>query len=183
MKQTVIEIERRQLAKETRPFLYFWTSFMSNLKLLGTVQPFVARAISGFDAIPADRRTLLLETADFVRSRISLGKSNRLTFICTHNSRRSHFAQVWAKIAADYYGLNSVHTFSGGTEVTEINIRTVNALRRAGLSIVKSVDGDNPVYLIQYSDERPPISAFSKIYDRDGNPVEDFAAIPQRFAP
>ena len=150
---------------------------MSNLDLLGTLQPFVARAISGFDTISADRRVLLLETAEFIRSRISMGKSNLLTFICTHNSRRSHFAQVWAKIAADWYGLDSVQAFSGGTEVTEIDIRTVNALRRAGLSIVRSAEGDNPVYLIQYSDERAPLSAFSKIYDRDGNPVDDFAAM------
>lgn len=150
---------------------------MNDQILLGTLRPFVAHATSQFDSIPADRQSILMETADFIRRRIVSGKPNRLTFICTHNSRRSHLAQVWARIAADCYDLRTVETFSGGTEITEINIRTVNTLRRAGLSVVRSVDRENPLFLIQYSDDRPPIRAFSKIFNRDGNPAEDFAAI------
>ena len=150
---------------------------MNEQILLGTLRPFVAQAISGFDTISVERQSILLETADFIRRRTEIGESNLLTFICTHNSRRSHLAQVWAKVAAEVYKLPSVETFSGGTEITEINIRTVNAFRRAGLSVVRTNDEANPLFLIQYSDERPPIAAFSKIFNQDGNPDTDFAAM------
>ena len=31
----------------------------------------------------------------------------RVLFICTHNSRRSHNSQIWAQVAAYYYGFDS----------------------------------------------------------------------------
>ena len=50
-------------------------------------------------------------------------------------------------------------------------------MRRVGFSIVNTTEGDNPVYLIQYSDARPPVRAYSKLYNTDGNPKQDFIAL------
>src|SRR5690606_25102910 len=48
---------------------------------------------------------------------------------------------------------------------------------RAGLSVVATGRGDNPIYLIQFSEARDPIRAFSKVYTEHGNPMSDFAAL------
>ena len=43
--------------------------------------------------------------------------------------------------------------------------------------MVASTEGDNPVYLVQYSESRPPLRTYSKVYDGEGNPLSDFAAM------
>lgn len=86
-------------------------------------------------------------------------------------------SQVWSQVAAYYYGIDNVFAFSGGTEESACNIRTVLALRRAGFSVVAATEGQNPVYLIQFSDDRPPVKTFSKLYSHNENPQEEFIAL------
>lgn len=129
------------------------------------------------DAIPAERKRALTKLTLYVRSRRSAGQPARLTFICTHNSRRSHMAQLWARAAARRFGIDGVATFSGGTEVTAFNPRAVAALERAGLEIEKMTDGANPRYRVHLAPDAEPTIAYSKVYDAEGNPRSDFAAI------
>lgn len=85
--------------------------------------------------IPESRKKDLLTIAHYIHTtQKTQGKTN-LNFICTHNSRRSHFAQIWTAIAAYQAGLNTLHTFSGGTETTALHPNAVAALRRAGFRI------------------------------------------------
>ena len=133
--------------------------------------------VDEFDRIPDERKKVLRELADFVSEEIEKKRVARLVFICTHNSRRSHFGQVWAKTAAFYYGTGNVETYSGGTEATAFNPRAVNALKDAGFEIGISLAGDNPVYEISFSDSAPEILAWSKKYDSVDNPHQDFCSI------
>ena len=141
------------------------------------IRPYIAKITNEFNQIPTDRQKQLKKAAVFVRSKIQAGETAQLTFICTHNSRRSHLAQIWAQTAAAYYGVDGLKTFSGGTEATAMNIRTVDALRRAGFTLTDSTGGSNPVYLVKYSDTKPEIRAFSKIYNAEGNPKDNYAAL------
>jgi arsenate reductase (thioredoxin) len=145
--------------------------------LIDPLKSYVNAVAAEANFIPEDRKPLLNELAEFVAGKASADAPSRLTFICTHNSRRSHMSQLWSQVAAAYYGIPQVETFSGGTEATACNIRTVRALRRAGFSVVDSTGGGNPVYLVQYSEERPVVKAFSKVYGAEGNPNKDFAAV------
>ncbi|HUS35750.1 MAG TPA: protein-tyrosine-phosphatase [Verrucomicrobiae bacterium] len=137
----------------------------------------VARAISEFDQIDAERKAELKRGADFIREQLAKRNSAELIFICTHNSRRSHFSQVWAQTAALYYGGRNLLTFSGGTEATACNPRTVQALRRAGFSVVQSTEGENPVYLAQISETGKPLRLYSKVFGAKENPQKDFVAV------
>ncbi len=92
--------------------------------------------VKEFVAIPSDRKADLAKVADYVRKQLAKPEPARLTFICTHNSRRSHLSQIWAQVAAEYYGLDGVETYSGGTEATAFNPRAVAAMQRCGLKIV-----------------------------------------------
>jgi hypothetical protein len=146
------------------------------IAIIETLQPYVANVVESFDDIPEERRQLLDEMAGLIAERVQAGEAVPISFICTHNSRRSHLSQVWAQTAAHYYGLPGVTAYSGGTAATACNTRTVRVLRRAGFSVVRATDEENPHYLIQYSEELPPIDAFSKVYNEDGNPTEGYLA-------
>ena len=130
-----------------------------------------------FDQIQSDRKALLKELSGFIKEKIKANQKIELTFICTHNSRRSHIAQIWAQTAAHYYGIKNVDTFSGGTEATAFNPRAVLAMRQAGFDINKKQDGVNPVYEVRYAHDASPLTIFSKKYDDDFNPRKGFAAI------
>ncbi|HKX61459.1 MAG TPA: protein-tyrosine-phosphatase [Verrucomicrobiae bacterium] len=147
------------------------------LDLLETLRPSAHQAVAQFGQIDAERKTDLQQAAAFIRGRLRERKSTDVTFICTHNSRRSHLSQLWAQTAALYYGVSNVTTFSGGTEVSACNIRTVRVLRRAGFSIVQSSGGTNPVYLAQFSENRPAVKLYSKVFSTQENPQKEFAAL------
>ncbi|QDV54926.1 protein-tyrosine-phosphatase [Rosistilla oblonga] len=151
--------------------------FPANAQLIDPVRSFVGGVEESVTSLTDDRKQLLNGVVDYVLTRAKGGTHAKLVFICTHNSRRSHLAQIWCQTAAAHYSVPGVETYSGGTEATACNIRTVHALRRAGLSAVASSQGDNPTYLVQYSDLHPPIRAFSKIFSARCNPTSGFAAI------
>jgi protein-tyrosine-phosphatase len=149
----------------------------SESDLIEPLRMCVLRAVREADQIPPDRKRTLEQAAQFIRQHLDAGTPAQLTFVCTHNSRRSHLAQVWAQTAAAYYGVTNIQTASGGTEATACNIRTVKALRRAGFSVADSTGGKNPVYIAQISDAHPGIRLFSKVYDHPDNPQKDFAVL------
>ena len=74
-----------------------------------------------FEIIPPGRKQILKGISDFIDSH----KVANIIFICTHNSRRSHIAQVWAQTAASYFNISNVYAYSGGTEATAFNPRAV----------------------------------------------------------
>jgi methylaspartate ammonia-lyase len=76
--------------------------------------------------ISDQRRQKLEDIADYVRSK----DRAKLTFICTHNSRRSHFCQIWAATLSNYFDIAQVEAYSGGTEATAFNPRAVEAVKK-----------------------------------------------------
>lgn len=130
-----------------------------------------------FQYIPKDRRSLLKRITDFIAQQLSKGVPVNLVYICTHNSRRSHFGQVWAKVAGAYYSIPLVNTYSGGTEATTFNSHSISAMVRAGFKISPVNSEENRLYDVYYDGERPPIECFSKTFDDPKNPQTDFAAI------
>lgn len=129
-----------------------------------------------FGSISAERKEILSKITTYIRSKKEEGKPVNLVYICTHNSRRSHFGQVWAKAVADYYGIEQINTFSGGTETTAFNRHAIDALVRAGFEVKQMTDSENPVYHVFHNDKEPSI-CFSKVYDHAQNPDSEFAAI------
>jgi hypothetical protein len=138
---------------------------------------FIAGRLSELGEIDDPRRQKLGAIAGFVSSKVREGLPARLTFICTHNSRRSHMSQLWAQTAAHYFSVPGVESYSGGTEATAFNPRAVAALGRAGFLIDRVEDGDNPVYEVRFRPEMDPMRAFSKVYDQPPNPTQGFAAV------
>ena len=156
-------------------------SFTQKEKSPGKLYPGITSYLQSvekeFDKIPEERKTQLKKIALYLKTKLSSEKKASLVFICTHNSRRSHMAQLWAYAAAEYYGIKGVSNFSGGLEVTACNERTVKALTKAGFVITKKTDGTNPNYEVKYADGAPAVLAFSKKYMDTPNPTSNFAAV------
>ncbi len=101
-----------------------------------------------------------------------------VTFVCTHNSRRSQLAELWLRAACKYYDVENVQAFSGGTEATAFNERMVDAAVRFGFTILKEKSAQNPRYIARLSDSDPDEAImFSKKYDDPFNPEKDFIAV------
>ncbi len=131
---------------------------------------------SDFTSIGQERKAQLDEFAQIITERKSSGDSIKIVFICTHNSRRSHMSQLWAQTAAYYYRIRNVHCYSGGTESTAFNYRTVRAISKAGFEIEQTDTTSNPVYHVKFREDMEPIKAFSKKYSHHMNPNKGFIA-------
>ena len=147
-------------------------------RLYPDIESYVSKREQEFEQISDERKSELQQLAVYVAQRIAKGQDAKLTFVCTHNSRRSHLTQIWTQIAAAHYGVNHVQTFSGGTEVTACNPRTVAALKRCGLRFsTKEESSSNPHYAVAFSDMEPPLVCFSKVFNRAPNPSSNYCAV------
>jgi len=140
-------------------------------KLLNTIQSL------HWEEITTDRKKVLQPLMDFVQQKVTEGKEINLNFICTHNSRRSHLAQIWAQAAASYFTIPGVQCYSGGTETTALFPKIAETLAEQGFTVFSLSETNNPVYAVKYDDNSMPVIGFSKKYDSHFNPVSGFAAI------
>jgi arsenate reductase len=127
--------------------------------------------------VSPERQEILQPLIDFIQSKVSQGKTTRLNFICTHNSRRSHLSQIWAQTMAFHFGVKDVFCYSGGTEATAMFPKVAETLTNQGFAILKLSQESNPVYAVKYNENEPAIICFSKKFDDDFNPIREFAAI------
>lgn len=127
--------------------------------------------------ISPERKNILTPLVDFIQKKVDEKKEIRINFICTHNSRRSHLAQIWAQTAGAYYHIPGLACYSGGTEETALFPKVAETLIGQGFSITKISDSENPVYAIKYSENSHSVIGFSKKYDSSFNPVQEFAAV------
>ncbi len=113
-----------------------------------------------------DRKELLDQAAITLKEKLTHDPKPSLLFVCTHNSRRSHFARVWAEVVlyALTKGKAGVKMESAGTEATACNERTVASLERSGFVVMKGGQSTNPVYHARYSDDEavPAMKLWSK---------------------
>lgn len=133
-----------------------------------------------FVEIPQNRKDVLDKITTYIQQKLDAKQQVNLNFICTHNSRRSHLGQVWAAVAANYYQVPNIYTFSGGTVATAFNINAIKALKGAGFIINQATESSNPVYYV-YIDQDIYITCFSKKFDDASNPKSNFAAVMTCF--
>ena len=127
--------------------------------------------------VSQERQAILQSMVDYIQSKVSAGKSIRLNFICTHNSRRSHLSQIWAQTMASHFGIKNVFCYSGGTEATAMFPKVGETLGNQGFEIQKLSQESNPVYAVKFDENEPAVICFSKKFDDVFNPTSEFGAI------
>lgn len=140
------------------------------------IREFTQSLENDFSQIPTERKELLQKITGYIQERYNQNSPINLVYICTHNSRRSHFGQVAAALAANYYHVDNVSAFSGGTEATAFNPNAIQALKNIGFEISSDGKENNPTYQVSFG-KNLSTTCFSKIYDDEANPKADFAAI------
>ncbi len=145
------------------------------MKLLKPIQEYIKTLDTA--SLSEERKSILQSLIDYINLKVQDKQKIQLNFICTHNSRRSHLAQVWAQALAEYFNVPNIECFSGGTEATAVYPMVIETLENAGFEISKEGDSKNPLYSINYSLGAKSVIAFSKKYDDDFNPQSAFAAI------
>ncbi|MEO6684079.1 MAG: protein-tyrosine-phosphatase, partial [Ginsengibacter sp.] len=129
------------------------------------------------ESIPENRKILLAPLITYIQNKMSKKEPVQLNFICTHNSRRSHLAQVWAQTMASWYSLPNIYCFSAGTEETAMYPMVAETLRETGFNVQTNSQKQNPVYHIFFSENVGPVIAFSKKLDSEFNPKNTFSAV------
>jgi arsenate reductase (thioredoxin) len=145
--------------------------------MIESVKKYCDELKNEFNLITPERKQLLEKISQYIRSKQKENKAVNLVYICTHNSRRSHFGQIWSHVAASYYDIKNIHTFSGGTEATAFNPNAIAAIKRIGFIVKQITEGNNPTYEVYHDEKTNPSICFSKVYDYTTNPPTGFAAI------
>jgi len=140
-----------------------------------STENFFKSALNSLELNP-ERKTLLTSIAQTAATDLSKNHPVHFNFICTHNSRRSQLAQVWAHYATHYYKLQNIENFSGGTAVTAFFKNTVKTLQNVGFNFqLKEFSHKNPHYLISNATHSETLEGFSKLYDDETNLSPYFA--------
>ena len=137
------------------------------------------RSIETFEVgkISQERKEVLDQLVNYIVNQMKKDLPVNLNFICTHNSRRSHLAQIWAQTMATYFDIRGIHCYSGGTEATAMFPVIGETLESQGFAISKLADQANSVYAIRYDVVSSPMIVFSKKYDDFFNPNSEYGAI------
>lgn len=145
--------------------------------MISSIQDYCKSLILDFDQIPISRKEILHKISDYISQKRKENKPVQLVYICTHNSRRSHFGQIWAHVAVSYFGIKNVSTYSGGTEATAFHVHAIEALERIGFIVKAMNENENTLYHVFFDLQKPPMVCFSKEYNDTFNPQKDFVAI------
>jgi arsenate reductase (thioredoxin) len=132
---------------------------------------------SNFDSISQERKELLARFAEIISNKLKQTNKADLTFICVHNSRRSHLSQFWAQAAAEFYGVKNITCYSGGTEDTAVYPSIISTVKSQGFVVDTIAQTSNPIYAVRFDESKHPIIGFSKQYDHAFNPQSDFVAV------
>ena len=81
-----------------------------------------------------------------------LNECNTVVFLCTHNSRRSQYCEIWSKYFSSTYK-NKINFFSAGVVKTKVHKQIYKSLERVGIEVDKN---------LSINIETLPISPFSK---------------------
>lgn len=144
--------------------------------MISTIKEKIVALTNQIEVIPIERQAVLNTLRSAIADSIEKCQVANLLYVCTHNSRRSHFGQVAGTLAATYFGFDTVHCFSAGTEVTAMNNNAVNALVDFGFSVSSNDAEGNPVYRFGL-ESVPTIECFSKRFDDSSIPKENVIAI------
>jgi arsenate reductase (thioredoxin) len=142
-----------------------------------TIQQYIEHAVNSFDSIPSERKQILAKIAGFVAEKLQRGESPSVIYVCTHNSRRSHFGQIWGKVASVYYGIKNVRTYSAGTEATAFNPNAIRAIQNAGFTVTASGEGTNRRFSVSFDYQAEPVICFSKTYLDGSIPQNGLCAV------
>ncbi|TGK05204.1 hypothetical protein EHQ53_16295 [Leptospira langatensis] len=149
---------------------------MSNL--FEPLKRFLQEREAEYSLIDQDRKRILLQFSESMKSSLAMNNLSEMVFVCTHNSRRSQIAQLLMLASAEYLGVSGIGAYSGGTEVTALHHNSAIALEQIGFKVdVEGTKEPNPKYWISYKSKMIPVTAYSKLYSGAVTSKRKFIAV------
>jgi arsenate reductase len=144
------------------------------VKSANTISLFIEKRALEFDRIDGERKKTLSKIAFAISEELKQAEELILLFICTHNSRRSQYAQIWSKVAAHHYSL-PIRSLSGGTEKTKVYPQIIETLRETGFKITPAADKTQ--HLVAWNENIGEIALYSKAFPDVTKSLDRFFAI------
>ncbi|MBL8891016.1 MAG: hypothetical protein JNL67_13625 [Planctomycetaceae bacterium] len=156
----------------------------SRQRLYPELRSHAALLTTSFDMIEARHHASMKELSNWIAANWSPDSELQIISTCTGNSRRSIMGAQLGNLAAAYYGLDNVRFFSGGTQPTAFNARTIATLKEIGFRVEPTGAEElrslpqlpNPIYRVAWG-EGLEMLEFSKKYNASSNPQSGFAVI------
>lgn len=160
----------------------------SSRRLSPKVVEHLSLLTTSLDMIDERHRIAADELAAWIVENYRPGRPLELIAVCTGNSRRSILTATLLNLAGAYYGMPELRAFSGGTQPTAFNARTIATLREIGVEIspvgkeaAPGQEGTNPIYAVRWGNgtvgSEVETIEYSKRYDAATNPQAGFAAL------
>jgi protein-tyrosine-phosphatase len=130
-----------------------------------------------FSVTDQGRQLILQSISEYLTKKAKSGDEANLMFVCTHNSRRSQLAQVWAILLSEKLNVKNLDFYSAGTETTAFHPNAVGTLQRSGVNIITDEVGANPKYFLNELEGFQNQRFWSKAIGDPSLPKKDFAAI------
>ncbi len=108
---------------------------MNTKKYISLIQDFKP------DKATEEKLSNIINSINFLTNK----KKLNLVFICTHNSRRSQFSEIWGNILSTYHKKN-INVLSAGMIKTEVYFQVIESLKRIGFKITHNKNS----YLLQH---------------------------------
>ena len=140
------------------------------------IQEKLSEYAARFEEIGAERKLVLQQLAASIRQSLVANDRANIVYVCTHNARRSHFGQVAAALAAAFYAIDKVFTYSAGTETTKVHEHTIQAIQLLGCTVVKLDEVPNPKYTINFGAPHTLI-CYSKTIEDKAIPTQHYIAV------
>ncbi len=145
--------------------------------LFSNLKQYLESKKSQIDQIPKERKKILEYLSEAILTSFETKEKANLTFICTHNSRRSQIAQAFGAAIPHFYDFPGIKSFSGGTTVTEFHPNAVKVLETCGFRLENQGPPKNPKYSVRWADGAPALIAYSKKFQEVPNPASEFIAV------
>ena len=154
-------------------------SFESRERLSPRLREHASRIAEGVERIAPPHRESGETFARWIAEHYRPGSPLHAVVVCTGNSRRSILGSSMGNLAASFYGMPELRFYSGGTEPSAFNPRTVRALQAAGFAVEPTGEENspgNPIYRVSWGEGFETLE-FSKHYSDASNPQKGFAAL------
>ena len=114
-----------------------------------------------FNSLNKKRLEILDQILVYLKELVANELELNVIFVCTHNSRRSQFAQFWLDTLLHNFGIKNYNIFSAGTVETQVHENVISVIENYGFSVTKDRKIKNKKYKIAL-DKGYEINLFSK---------------------
>lgn len=101
-----------------------------------------------FNSFSKKRLKILDQLMVYLKELVAKKLELNVIFVCTHNSRRSQFAQFWLDTFLHNFGIENYNIFSAGTVETEVHKNVISVIEHYGFTVTKDSEINNKKYKI-----------------------------------